>query len=216
MKEMKIGTGFMFEQEPLRIVKSVSCDDCYFFSKRLNRPMCSVNDMGKKIMAVCGGCMPFERADGEKVVFQSIKERDDYHEMAEIEIPSNLKLTTMTGEPKKSIMIDKHMIPIVSRLWKAGIVTTGCCQGYMEDMNVNRNVAWVQIDVDPKIVPEWLVELAINKTMEIIDKYATFPVYLYSPRCIPAENPDIYITRKHYFELMDRGYKFNLALTYVV
>ena len=56
-------------------------------------------------------------------------------------------------------------------------------------------------------------ETCIKKAMRALNEVATFPVYMYDPRFLPIDKPVIHILRKHYEQLIDEGYEFDVPFT---
>lgn len=137
------------------------------------------------------------------------------HKTILLTAPEYLGLKTINGEPKAfPIHIDIKMAELIRTLWKRGIGTIGCCEGNNNGKTVNRNIAWFQIGVAGVTWElNWVTDACIEKTMRVLDEIATFPVYMYDPRCIPIKNPEIHILRKHYEQLIDSGYEFDVPFT---
>ena len=50
--------------------------------------------------------------------------------MITLEVPNNIKLYTMIGEPKLKVSVDEEVVDEIKHLWSLGIRTTGCCSGH--------------------------------------------------------------------------------------
>lgn len=126
--------------------------------------------------------------------FLTIDENDSLY--ISLTVPAELGLKDYSGDDIEYITIEKSMVSIIHNLWSRDI---GATYGY-----AGPEKAFASIILGSKWdeYPAWVIRSCINRAVEVINKYAKFPIGVYSPA---ESDRKVYFSRKHFDELVEKG-----------